>query len=220
MEDPPASRPHGRQPKPRCGANAKSTGQPCKRGAGAGTTHRGWGLCSNHGGSSPGGARNAERLRTEIEAAHAVARFALDMTGITPSDALLREVCRSAAMVEWIAYRVNRIAEDDLTWGVTKRTTKLNADGVETVEETREARQNILLVMLREERLLMARVAAEAVRAGVEEREARRAELEGALMVRLINAIFGDPELALTQLQRAAIPNVVPRHLRAIGGEA
>ncbi len=220
MEDPPASRPRGRQPKPRCGANAKTTGQPCKRGAGAGTSHPGWGLCSNHGGSSPGGAKHAERIRVEVEAAQAAARFALDLTGITPSEALLREVCRSAAMVEWFAYRVNQIAEDDLTWGITKQTVSQDAEGGQRVEVERQARQHILLVLLREERLLMARVAAEAARAGVEERMARHVELEGALMVRLLNAVLGDPELGLTALQRAAIPNVVPRHLRAIGGES
>jgi hypothetical protein len=220
MEDPPASRPRGRQPKPRCGANAKTTGQPCKRGAGAGTTHPGWGLCSNHGGSSPGGAKQAERIKAETEAAAAVVRFALDMTAITPGEALLREVRRSGAMVEWYAYRVNQLPESDLTWGITKQTVRQDAEGAQTVEVERQARQHILVVLLREERLLLTKVAAEAARSGIEERLTRQVELEGALMVRLLNAVLGDPELGLTALQRAVIPNVVPRHLRAIGGES
>ena len=69
MEDDPAPRPHGkRPPKPRCGAHARTTGKPCKRGVGAGTSHPGSGLCSNHGGSSPGGIKQAERLAAEAAA--------------------------------------------------------------------------------------------------------------------------------------------------------
>lgn len=41
-----------------CGAKAKSTGKPCKRGAGWGTDHPGTGRCKLHGGRSRKGAEH------------------------------------------------------------------------------------------------------------------------------------------------------------------
>lgn len=223
MKDEPKRRRY--RPKPRCGGKTKAGGL-CKLGAGANTSHPGVGRCSRHGGSTPNHKRAAERAQAEREAAAAVARFGLDMSDVTAGEALIREVRRSAAMVAYLAFRVSLLDDTQMTWGLTKQKTRHaqpaedgeDGDGPrELVESEHEARQNIWIVMLREERLLLAKVAAEAARAGVEERMARQVELEGALMVRLLNGVLSDPELALTQLQRAAIPNVVPRHLRAIG---
>lgn len=212
-----------RPPKPRCGGKTKAGGY-CKLGAGANTDHPGEGRCSRHGGSTPNHRRAAERAKAERAAAAAVARFGLDMSDVTAGEALIREVRRSAAMVAYLAYRVSLLDDTQMTWGLTKQKTRQtrmegeDGDGPgELVESEHEARQNIWIIMLREERLLLAKVAAEAARAGVEERMARQVELEGALMVRLLNAVLSDPELGLTQDQRAAIPTVVPRHLRAIG---
>ncbi len=213
-------RPGRYKKRPKCGADTDHG--PCGAGAGAGTTHKGFGPCKWHSGATRNAQVNAERLKAEAEAVAAVARFGLDMTDVTPGEALLREVRRSAAMVAYLAYRVAALADEDLIWGLTKETVREGAgeDGGVRTDTEKQARQNIWVVMLREERLLLAKVAAEAARAGVEERMARHVELEGALMVRLLNAVLSDPELGLTQLQRAAIPTVVPRHLRAIGGES
>ena len=227
MKDGDESKPRRkRPPKPRCGGKTKAGGF-CKLGAGASTDHPGEGRCSRHGGSTRNHRRAAERAKAEREAQAAVARFGLDMSDVTAGEALIREVRRSAAMVAYLAFRVSLLDDSQMTWGLTKQKTRHaqaadddEGDGPrELVESEHEARQNIWIIMLREERLLLAKVAAEAARAGVEERMARQVELEGALMVRLLNAVLGDPELGLTAVQRAAIPNVVPRHLRAIGGE-
>jgi hypothetical protein len=40
---------------------------------------------------------------------------------VTAGEALIREVQRSAAMVEWPAVRVAALPEDDLTWGLAGR---------------------------------------------------------------------------------------------------
>jgi hypothetical protein len=45
--------PKAKPPVPLCGAKAKTTGNPCKRKAGAGTSHPGQGRCSTHGGNTP-----------------------------------------------------------------------------------------------------------------------------------------------------------------------
>jgi hypothetical protein len=173
-------------------------------------------VCAAHGGRAPQ-VQAAARDRLAVAVA---ARFGLDMTDITGSEALIREVRRSAAMVEFLAARAAELSPEELTWGTTKRTLRPDGEGGHTVETVEEARQNIWVVMLREERLVLAKVAAEAARAGVEERLARRAELDGAAMVQLIRAIFGDPELAMRPEQLAKMGVVVPRHLRAITGSA
>jgi hypothetical protein len=204
--------------RPKCGA--KTDHGPCRSGAGAGTNHKGVGACKHHGGATPNAQIHAERVTAEREASAAVARFGLDMTDIGASDALIREVRRSAAMVAYLAFRVAQLADEDLIWGLTKETIRQGDDGGERVDTEKQARQNIWVVMLREERLLLAKVAAEAARAGVEDRLAREIELQGALMVRFINAVFSDPEMRTRPEQFAAMGTVVPRHLRAIGGEA
>ena len=46
----------------KCPAKSKQTGGPCGQAAGHGTDHVGFGLCKFHGGSSPGGRKQAEGL--------------------------------------------------------------------------------------------------------------------------------------------------------------
>jgi hypothetical protein len=40
----------------------------------------------------------------------------LDLTDSSGCEALIREVRRSAAMVDWLAWRVAGLDEDDMTW--------------------------------------------------------------------------------------------------------
>lgn len=222
MESSPASGAHGG---PGCGGTNRKNA-PCGNSAGYKTDHVGSGNCTFHGGSSPNGDLHAERIQAREIVAAAVARFGLDMTDITGSEALIREVRRSAAMVEFLAGQAAELSPDQMTWGTTKQKLRRApvADGEDggepgqVIETTEEARQNIWIVMLREERLVLARIAAEAARAGVEERLARRAELDGAAMVQFIRAVFGDPELAMRPEQLALMGTVVPKHLRAIAG--
>ena len=48
----------------------------------------------------------------------------------------------------------------------------------------------------------------------------RQVELDGALIAKLIAAILNDPDLEMRPEQKAKVGTVVPRHLRAIDGEA
>ena len=97
------------KPRPRCGAPARSTGKPCKRGSGAGTSHPGAGLCSNHGGSSPDGEKYAQRLQAEETAQ----RWGLPVV-TTATDALSAELARTFGRVLFLAARVETLGEADL----------------------------------------------------------------------------------------------------------
>jgi hypothetical protein len=73
-----------------------------------------------------------------------------------------------------------------------------------------------IVVMLRDEPVLLGRLAESAHRCDTEERLLRQVELDGTLIAKLINAILSDPELGLGPANWAAVPRVVPRHLRSM----
>lgn len=205
------------KPRPRCGAD-KDDGTTCRNGAGKGTDHPGVGRCENHGGCTPTHQAHAERVMAE----QAAQRLGLDMTEISGGEALIREVRRSAAMVDWYAARVAELPPDDLSWGVAGRriVPAATPDGQPVVQVEQRARVHPLVIMLRDERLLLARVAEAAHRCGIEDRLMREIEVQGALMAKVINAILFDPELEMRPEQVAKFASVVPRHLRAMDGIA
>lgn len=100
-------------PEQRCGAlTQKET--PCKASKGAKTDHPGYGNCSNHGGNTPAGIKSAMR---EMGADLAMTykrdflRFGGDrrdpsIASLTPEQALLEEVRRSAALVRFLEERI------------------------------------------------------------------------------------------------------------------
>ena len=203
---------HGRRPpRPRCGAHARSTGGPCRRGAGAGTSHPGVGRCSHHGGASPNGVRHAERLASE----QAARQMGLGVEDGPASALLAREVARSAALVSAYASIVAGLDAEQLTWGVTQRRIRPGRDGEPPqVEVLQQARIHPLLVLLDRERATLRQTIETTHRCGIEERMASLAEMFGTQLARVIDSILGDLELTPEQLAR--VPNVVPLRLREL----
>lgn len=78
--------------------------QTCKMQAGFGTDHMGAGLCWTHGGNS-----KRERVRGAWLMAH---KIALSLN-VTPADALLGEVRRSAGEVAWLDWKVGEAPSDE-----------------------------------------------------------------------------------------------------------
>jgi hypothetical protein len=97
----------GRPPARKCGARTHQSKAPCKRGAGWGTSHPGYGRCKNHGGSLPNGIKAA--------AAEAAREFAVGMLGaevdLSPTDAMLLAVKLASGQVAY--YRLSLAAEAD-----------------------------------------------------------------------------------------------------------
>lgn len=211
MEDGPAPGPHG---KPRCGAHARTTGKPCRRGAGAGTSHPGTGLCSNHGGSSPGGAKQAERIAAE----QAVAAFGLQLDGTPPGRILLREIARSSGMVGHLAVMVSELKPDDLSWGAASRriTPSAQPGGTPQVVVEQRGRAHPLVVMLRDERTTLRQLIEAAHRAGIEERQLALAERDGAQIAAMFEGLVAElrREWSLTAEQHAQARAIVGRQLR------
>jgi hypothetical protein len=173
-------------------------------------------VCGMHGGKAPRALKAAKDRIVEEKARQLVATYGRKIE-TTATEALLEEVQWTAGHVAWLRERVQEVeggaaasdGENPLVWGKTRRKT-----GGEDWGETEEAAPNIWLKLYQQERNHLVKVCSEAIKAGIEERRVRLAEQQGALVAQAIRAILDD--LHLTPDQTARIPEIVPRHLRAL----
>jgi hypothetical protein len=195
---------------PKCTAKSKRSGKRCKRAPSVGLDK-----CATHCGLS-----KAERDRAaavylaEQEARKAVETYGLPRD-ISPTEALLEEVRYTAGHVAWLRAQVQALESKDLVWGMTEQVEK-SATEFPGVDVTSSATASMWLELYYRERKHLVDVCKAAVSAGCELRRVQLAEAEGALVARVIRAILGD--LMLTAEQQARVPEVVPRHLRALAG--
>jgi hypothetical protein len=97
----------------RCGAITKA-GTPCQAGRGASTDHPGYGHCAKHGGTTEAGNKAAMKEMGRdlvVQYKTQFSRFGGDrrdasIASLTPEQALLEEVRRSAAMVRFLEDRI------------------------------------------------------------------------------------------------------------------
>lgn len=195
---------------PRCGRLSKSTGKPCRRYPTHGAT-----CCVKHGAGAP-------QVKAAAAARLAAAQAVADMTkaavtygarrDIDPAAALLELVAVSAGHVAWLAQRVAETDAKALVAGVAEQ--RIGADGEKTVIV--RSQPNVWLTLYNGERAFLAKVCADTLRAGVEDRAVRLAERQGELLTVVIAALIADDTLGLTEGQRAAAVAAVPKHLRAV----
>jgi hypothetical protein len=186
----------------KCGAKTRQPPYlPCKRPAGAGTTHVGTGACRLHGGSTKNGIKAAQK---QI-AAKAVGTYGLPRD-VDPATALLEEVHRTAGHVEWLGQVVGALKQKALVWGRTKK--KIGGDDRGT---TFQAGENAFLALYNKERAHLVRVTSEAIKAGVEERRVRVEEHRAEMIVTMLGGIFDN--LDLTDEQVAKLNELMPKAL-------
>lgn len=198
-----------------CGAKNRQ-GNPCQRHAGAGTSHKGHGRCSNHGGSSP---------QAELAGVVALVRAEQVVMGrpvdIEPHEAILR-----AVRIAWgeVEYASEKIAELSAAVGpvvTTKvRPLSLGKEGessIDTVEEVTTG-PPALHIWIQARHLSMDRAvnySKIALAAGVEERRVRAAEQWAAGYIdqlkRLVVALGHD-------LEDPGTREIVVRHLTLLEG--
>jgi hypothetical protein len=173
-------------------------------------------VCGFHGGKTPQALKVAKTRVAEEKARQLVTTYGLKVN-TTATDALLDEVQWTAGHVAWLRGRVQEIeadapgadGENPLIWGRTKR-----KEGGEDWGETHEAVASIWLRLYQQERTHLIRVCAEAIKAGIEERRVKLAESQGEQVAQAIRGILNDLNLTTDQLAR--VPDIVPRHLRAL----
>ena len=199
----------------RCTAKAKSTGVQCARYAIEGAS-----TCRVHGSGSrkakAAAARRVEEAKAAREAEKAVTTLGLSRD-VSPSEALLEEVRWTAGHVDWLRDRVREVERDELVWGKTKVKDGFGPMGP-SAETTEGATPSVWYALSEKERKHLVTVCTAALRAGVEERQVRLAEAQGAQVAEVIRAILDDLSLTLEQQQK--VGTVVPARLRLLAGGA
>jgi hypothetical protein len=199
-----------------CGGRTRAGGS-CRRPAGWGTDHPcvPGTRCKLHGGSTPTHQPAAERAAAEQIAA----QFGLELDGTPPGEIILREIGRASAMVKQLVAYVGELPSQDLIWGITSRKVRKDADGQQVVEVKEEARQNIWIVMLREERVQLRELIVAAHRAGIEDRQIALMERSGELISAAFWGLLGDLRAAwhLDGGQVEEVKALIARRLNAIG---
>jgi hypothetical protein len=179
----------------KCGARTRSFPyEPCKNGAGMGTDHAGHGHCKFHAGNSPSGRASAHRQAVEQGA-----RTLLERENLVPVEDPLQQLQLLAA--ETIRFKT--ILGD-----------KVEEIGDWTQESILES-EEIRAVVAAYERALdrCNSVLSGMVRLNLEDRQQKLSAAWGAIMVQLIEAVFGAKELGLNRKQLQIVKAVVAREL-------
>lgn len=167
-----------------CGAKKRDgSGDPCRRPAGWGTDHLGFGTCKLHGGSTP----NAGRHAITLEAARQVEVWG-GRLDVNPAEALLELVQGKAAEVAYWNWRVAGLSDGERAGLLVAET----QDGVgpqgPVDTTTRKVAPHVFVVMLHKAQDQLASFSAAALRAGVDEALVRLATVQASAVVDLVRA--------------------------------
>lgn len=169
----------------RCGAQRGILGATCERVAGGRTGHPGVGHCNLHQGNSP---------RATVEGfmimAHAFANAGARAIEISPAQALLEEVNRTAAGIAWLDEKVGTATADD--------------DILPPIEKVSGGGRLGEYVLLRErERAHLVRAASAAITSHAAELVGEAERVKGELLARLLLGTLDKLELSPADEQRA-----------------
>jgi P27 family predicted phage terminase small subunit len=132
---------------------------------------------------------------------------------VSPGEALLQEVRRTAGIVDWLGIVIARLAEGDVVWGI-ERTASHSGGDFPGSDVITSAKPNVWVELYQKERRHLVATCEAALRANVDERLVRLAEMQGGRIVAVLNGIFSD--LELLDWQRERLPEVVPRRIREL----
>lgn len=205
----------------RCTANARTTGERCKRAAIVGGT-----VCKYHGGSLA----NVKAAAARRVAAERVRALGYDpgAPNVDPAEALLELVSHKAREVAWLRATVDALAHPDaegdpvlehLVWELVKHETGVGPMGPMD-SQVRETRRTVYVQWLHDAEDQLARYATAALKAGVEERRVRIHEAQAGVFVSAIRRLLDG--LNLTHDQRALSGPLVAQIFRELtpGGQA
>jgi hypothetical protein len=128
---------------------------------------------------------------------------------ISPHDALILEVQRSAGIVAFLERHLQDLSENgEPTSAILAQGTKLGVV------------PSVWMQLFIEERKHLVSVSATAIKAGVAERKVKIAEQQAQLIALMLMNLIHDPELGLTPEQLMKAPLVARTHLLRLNSEA
>lgn len=194
----------------KCGAR-KADGSTCELAAGWNTDHPGYGPCSHHFGSTPGGRKGAA-----TDMAEELMVFYGEPLDTNPIDALLDEVRRTAGHIAWLGDRIGKMHAPLMEQLYAENgDPRIGPDG-KPLYKTAAIPPEVdgWLKNYQSERAHLVRTASACLNAGVNERLVQIAEHQGARLADAVETILA--QLGLTDIQQAMVPVVVPNVLRQL----
>lgn len=189
--------PKGRGGRPKCGGTNRQ-GEPCGKGAGAGTDHPGVGNCKHHGGATPNGKKYASAQKAaRIERS---AERVLYQRGADPVENPLTALQALAGRALALEQAIGEIVND------------LNGFRYESDGGGEQLRAEVVVLeraMDRAGRLLV-----DIAKLNIEERLAKVTEAQTALVADALAAVLG--EMGLSPEQQRDAKARVGRRLRAV----
>lgn len=186
----------GERKGPFCGAKKRGGDGTCKRDAGAGTDHKGYGNCSWHGGSSPSGRQAAVEKRIEDTARRAL--YKRDARPVdNPLEALQLLAGRALALENQIGDLVNGL-DDKIRYTDEHDAEQLRAE-VAVLERAMDRAGKILV---------------DIAKLNIEERLAKVTEVQAQMAQDALAAALRDMGLSADQQREAR--SRVAGHLRAV----
>ena len=204
-----------------CGAKrAQGAEGVCCLPAGWGTDHLGSGHCKLHTGATPNGYMHAAK-----EDAQRLMMKDMPTMGnpqdIGPHEAILQEVKRTSGHVEWLRMVIASIGIDPMSPAaeIAQEESGFLPEGakkamIQFTEAGMDA--GAWVKIYQDERKHLVSVCKAAVAMGCAERTVALAEDQGRMVASVIRKVLGDPTLALTNAQQAAVPEIVRRELEVI----
>jgi hypothetical protein len=169
-------------------------------------------VCGSHGGRSPAARRKAAQRMAERKIFDLAQTFGTPVEGADPGVVILERIGTLAGHVRWLQSRVEALTPDEVVWGTTREKTGGHDAGV-----TDEARPSVWVELYERWNAALVKLCLEAVRIGLQERQVRVAEQQGALICAMLDGL-------LTELGHnpndPATAAVVVRHLQLVAAES
>lgn len=185
-------------PGEKCTSTCSTTGERCTN-----WPIRGGKVCMMHGGAAPqvrdAANRRLQRDQMRVDLGQLMAELEVTAAGRGPTEILLDIVYRAHAMVQVIGAQLGGVGDD-----LTRK------------DRYQQAQPHVLFDMYDRALDRAGRASKMALDAGVAERLVQVEQEKGRLLADVIRAIFADPQLGLTDAQRAVSGAVAGRHLRAL----
>lgn len=189
-------------------------------------------VCPTHGGKGRNrvaGERQWQKERkmgAEMERAErAVKTFGLPIT-ISPQQALLDEIARTAGHVEWLGGMIGDLSVEDAIWGRiveehtegTGEMATAESQAIDLTKTVKGARPAIWVELYQKERAHLVHVAKVAIQCGLAERQVKLAEEQGHMIANVLRQVLEAPELELTVVQVTTARAMASKVLRSMSG--